>query len=197
MQALRQGSSVGWWVRDLLHRKRTFEVDMDDETAALAQLTMRIDSAAHQRHQLFADRQSQAGAAVPSRGGAVSLNEWREQIGQSPGRYTDAGVFDNELRARSGVNIFLARNSQAHRAGIGELERVTHEICEYLSQPCGISTHPLRRRSFPVQVELNTLLLRDYIVELHQAANFGMQIKRHLFERQLAGFAARKVQNVI
>src|ERR1700676_866389 len=115
---------------------------MDDETAALAEFAVRIDTAAHQRHQLFADRQSQAGAAIPPRGGTVSLDKWREQIGQSPGRYADAGVFYHELRPLFGMKTSLARDRHGHRTGIGELERVTHEIGEDLSQPRRIATHP-------------------------------------------------------
>ena len=82
----------------------------EPEGAALAQLALHADLAAHQLGQPLGDRQAQAGAAVLARGRGVGLLERLEQAPHLLWRHADAGVAHREVQ-----QLRLARSCSCTR----------------------------------------------------------------------------------
>src|SRR5258707_13550 len=70
----------------------TPQVDLEPEDGAPLRPAGDADGAAHDLHQLLGDRETQAGAAVLPRGGAVRLGERIEDFRRDLGSDADAGV---------------------------------------------------------------------------------------------------------
>ena len=94
---------------------------IEGKARALAQGALHLDTAAHHFHQLLADRQTQATAAVTAGGAGIALGEGFEQLGQ--GRVTDANaaVADGEYQMRFALGIIAPADVQGHVAFSGEL----------------------------------------------------------------------------
>mmetsp|Transcript_18214 Transcript_18214/g.43670 ORF Transcript_18214/g.43670 Transcript_18214/m.43670 type:complete len:579 (-) Transcript_18214:81-1817(-) len=109
------------------------DVKLEPEAAAAAGLAVHADPAAHQFGQAAADGQAQPGAAVAARGGLVGLLEVLEQAILSIGIDADAAVLHLEahrqaLRGRRA----LAACRQAHKAAVGELDRIAGKVQQQL-----------------------------------------------------------------
>ena len=85
------------------------------------------DAAAHQRGQLAADRQAQAGAAVAARDRVVGLREGREQAAACRRRCPAGVAPPGEIAPSAHAGL------DAHAAALGELDRVGDEVGEDLA----------------------------------------------------------------
>ena len=91
-------------------------------------------------HQPLADRQAQAGAAVAAGGRRVGLAERLEQPVELGRRDADAGVADRESRIAARARLEPRRPAAVRPpstddlAGLGELERVAHQVEQHLAQ---------------------------------------------------------------
>ena len=101
----------------------------EGERAAPPRLALHTDLAAHQADQPRGDGQAQAGAAVPSRGGAVHLFEGPEDPVQIVGRDADTGVGHHE--AENGLPL-----------GAGSLATSTRTT----TSPCSVNLMALLTR---------------------------------------------------
>src|SRR5919106_816305 len=104
----------------------------DREGAAAAGLALDRDVAAHHATKAPAQRQAQAGPAVPARGGGVGLGEGLEKLPQLVRRHADAGVAYAERQPVLAVDR-LPGNVQRHGPALGELARVAQQVEEGLT----------------------------------------------------------------
>mmetsp|Transcript_70462 Transcript_70462/g.166102 ORF Transcript_70462/g.166102 Transcript_70462/m.166102 type:complete len:643 (+) Transcript_70462:166-2094(+) len=128
-------------------RQRQLEV----EAAALADAAGHAQLTAHQRHQLAADRQTQAGAAIAPRGRLLGLAEAGKDVLELVVGDADAGVADLEADACQGAVLAQQCQGQHDLAVLGELQRIAGQVQQHLAQSRGISDQ--RRRQPGVQRE--------------------------------------------
>ena len=113
----------------------TLEVGGEPEAAALALHRVHAHVAAHQQGQPPGDGQAQAGAAEAPGGGGVGLLEGVEQAGDLVGRHAHAGVAHREAQPqRVGIGAHQLA-AQQHRAAVGELHRIAHQVQQCLRDP--------------------------------------------------------------
>src|SRR6266576_6091625 len=108
--------------------------------AATLQFAFDPDAAAHQLHQLLADRQSETCAAVLPRGRPIALSERPEDLRLLLGRDPDAGVYDAEAERYAAV-FAQARPLDTHDdlTAVRELDRVAHEVDQHLAEPVRVA----------------------------------------------------------
>ena len=124
------------------HRTAAAEVDGERELRTGAAPAAHGDRAAHQFHQLLADRQAQAGAAVAPRGDDVALFEDPEKPFDDVRGHADSGVADRDAQAdriRRRRRLRIAVDAQQHFPGFGELDRVAEQIGQHLAQAAGVA----------------------------------------------------------
>ena len=86
----------------------------EPERRAFAGLALDADLAAHLLHELLADREAEAGAAVFPRGRAVGLDECLEELRLRFGRDADAGVAHAESASQRRVSGLLDQFGADH-----------------------------------------------------------------------------------
>ena len=110
--------------------------DGDPEQAPLVRGALQAQLPAHQGDQMFDDGESQAGATVAPRGGAVGLDEGAEQLFLLIGLDADAGVADPEGHRAESVAIGRRDlDIQIDVAGVGKLDGVAQQVEQNLPQP--------------------------------------------------------------
>ena len=169
------------------------------------------DLAAQQVHEIAADREPQPRAAKFPRGRRVDLRERLEQFSAVLRRNADARVLHGEPephrlcfaarcdrghRGDRRAVVRRERHRDLHRAPLGELHRIVHQIHEHLAQPAAIGQN--RRRHLIVDpVQQHDVFgrgRRRKQVErfLHTVA----RVASHGLKHELARLNARKIQNV-
>src|SRR5207237_5539332 len=112
----------------------TLEADLDPERAPDAGLAREPQLPAHERAQLAADREPEAGAAVTPRRRAVGLREALEDRGLAILADADPGVAHGEaepdVRRARREDLGLER----HAARLRELHGIADEVREHLPQ---------------------------------------------------------------
>ena len=105
--------------------------DREPERAAPARLALHADRAAHQLDQLLADREPQAGAAVPPRRRAVGLRERLEQPPPAPRSRCRCRCRATSKRTAPGSSSAVGRGctrTTTTRPRCGELDRVADQV---------------------------------------------------------------------
>ena len=113
--------------------------DAEAETGARAHLALDPDFPSHALHQLFADRKTQAGAAMFSRDGTVRLAEGGEQPGLLLRSQSRAGIAHQKAQGDHVVLGGIGLHGQQDLAALGEFERILQQIDEDLSQAQGVA----------------------------------------------------------
>ena len=166
------------------------------EHAALARLAAHRDVATHHARERARDLQAQAGATEAPIDGFVALAETLEQPRQRDRVHADAGVGDRKTqqgRTRGTRSTrpgrFDAIDVQAHRAGLGELERIADQVEQDLLEALGIGLHPGRHvvgdRHAPLQMFGLSLRAhhRAHVAEhADQRGRFGRDLEPARFE---------------
>ncbi len=159
----------------------------------MIQLAGAADPAAHQFHQALADRQSEAGPAVPARGGRIGLGEAGENHLDLVGRHADAGVGD----AKAERTVGISRHAHSDAAAFSKFKRVADQIQKHLPQSAGVAAEPRRHLRLYLASERKPL---DFSVPAHQfhgAIEDRAQIEILALQFDAAGFRFRKVKNIV
>ena len=132
--------------------------EIEPEQAAFAGAAVDPDVAAHQAHQLAADREPEAGAAEPALR-LADLLERAEDAVDLVGRDADAAVFDFETQRGLRSAASDASHAQSHLAAVGEFHRVAEQVEQHLAQALLVDPHCLRQLGGHRQVEREILFL--------------------------------------
>ncbi|OEZ48764.1 hypothetical protein DUGA6_63190 [Duganella sp. HH105] len=153
--------------------------------------------APHQLHQLFGDRQSQAGAAVLAGGGAVGLREGIENARARFAGDADAGIVHFETQA-DGLRI-LVHHGHLDRdlAAVGELDGVAQQVEDDLAQPVRIAADGDRDIVGDRQFQADALGLRLWREDVVDIVEQLAEIEMDVFDGQLAGLDLGKIQDVV
>ncbi len=116
-------------------RRHRSAAEREAEHRALAELALDFDRAAHQLHQLLADRESEPGTAVPARHRLVGLHEHGEELRERV--RASCRCRCREPRTwRGGRPPLRHRRHRDHDfARLGELDRIADEVGQHLAQP--------------------------------------------------------------
>ncbi len=181
----------------LVMRGLQVEAQAEVETAARAVRALHRDLAAHQAHQMAADRQPQARAAIAAAGGGIGLRKRLEQPALLLGRHADARVANLEAQADRCLRALDDVDADSHLAALGELDGVVPEIEQHLAQARRIAHQghgQLRRLR---EQQLDALLLRAHAHQVRQAVEHVAEVERDRLDVQLAGLDLREVQDVV
>ena len=109
------------------------------ERGTMAEFAFDVDRAAHQGHELAANRETEAGTAEATRDRAIGLSEFLEQLRTNFGG--DAGPIVDHLESyrRTRVVAVFACDLERDRAFPCELGRITEQVEENLAEPPGIA----------------------------------------------------------
>jgi hypothetical protein len=102
----------------------------------MIRLRHHLDAAAHRIDEFLTDGQTEPGAAVLARGGAVGLGERRKQVTLNFFRHADAGVLNHDLHDQLAICARRPRaDSEDDFAAFRELDRIAHQVGDDLPQP--------------------------------------------------------------
>jgi hypothetical protein len=167
------------------------------ERRAAAGFALHIDLAAHQRHQLPRDDQSQPGAAVLAVRGTVRLDERPEQLLQRLGRDADAGIPHLEAQVDfPGADDFGAHR-QADRTPLRELDRIAGQVVDHLAKPVRIAQHALRYRTVDLGQEDQARGGRAHPQHRDRLLDEHARVVDGALQAQLAGLDLREVEDVV
>jgi hypothetical protein len=150
--------------------------------------------AAHQGQELLTDRETEAGAAILSGSEGVCLTEGIEYVSQSVLRYADSRI--RHFEARQAVDIRRG-DPHVHRAFLGELDGVVHQVDEHLAQAIRVAAHLGRNRRIDLAVEFDALGLGAAGEYLNGLLDGVAQAEVDALQFQLARFDFGEVQDVV
>ncbi|MCY1506374.1 hypothetical protein D9M68_406230 [compost metagenome] len=134
--------------------------------------------AAEQHHQLLAEGQSNAEAAVLAGHGAVELIEAPiDQPVRRRGK-ADAGVRDLDAQRQAAIDSFLAADIHTDAATAGELDGIVQQVAQGLGQLAGVTLEDVRQALVEFHMEGQPLLLRTRAVLHPQAVRQAAQAER-------------------
>ena len=174
-----------------------FQFDIEPEAAALADLALHPQLAAHQLDQALADHQAQAGTTETPGGRGLGLGEAVEDTGQLLGADADAGIAHRHAQGDAlGIAPQLAQ-ADHHLALLGELEGIAGQVDQHLLQPQAVTDQ--RAGQFGIQVEHHLDILLPLVAGQHhgQVAQQGLELEAMQVELQLAGLDLRIVEDVV
>ena len=155
------------------------------------------NAATHQRHQVAADRQPQAGAAIAARGGAVNLAEALEQPLLLCRAHTDAGVAHLHMQLDTAVVTAGAADADHHLAGLGELAGVAAQVEQHLLQAQRVADQRRRHVGRQVNQQLEPLVLHLDRQHVDQRLQHVFQPEIDVFDVEFARFNFGEIQNVV
>lgn len=113
---------------------------LNPEGTALAGLAVDPDGTAHQFHQLFTDRQPEAGATETPGDAAVRLPVGLKQAGYLLRKHANAGVFHLEAQPDLIGQHLQRLHAQCDTAHMREFDRIADKIQQHLLKPQRIAT---------------------------------------------------------
>ncbi len=147
---------------------------------------------AHQLQQLFADRQAQACSAIAPRHRGAALDEGIEQGGLDLRADAGTGVRDGEAHGLVG-----AFDLDPQMSGVGELDRVAHQVQQHLAQAGRVALDAGRHVGQDVDDHLEILFAGTRRHHLRHVLDHVGQYEIQRFELHLAGFDLREIQQVV
>ena len=159
------------------------------------------DFAAHQTDELFADRQSQAGAAIAPRGRAFGLAERFEQDVRVIRGNADAGVRD--LKAKRNLDIpTVGRHvgrpaANGYRALFGEFQGVVDQVDQDLPKPQRITAKPARPLVDGRQGQPEALLRRFRVEQPADLVKDALQVEIDDLKGQLSRLDLGQVEQAV
>ncbi len=174
-----------------------FQGDGEPECRSAAGLALHADPAAHRRDEGLADRQPQAGAAVPSGYGRVGLAEGLEQAFYPVWRNADTRVADAKDEKRRIVRCQGRLDADGHLAGRGEFDGVSNEVHQELTQASAVAAHRTAGLRGDMAEDLDLFLTGLEGHGLHGLFHEPAQIEVVFVQLQLAGFDLGEVEDVV
>ncbi len=173
------------------------QADPEPETRAHAGRAGHADLAAHQVHQLRADRQAQAGAPMAAGGGGVCLGELVEDLAELLGGDADAGVLDLDAQGDPRLVLLFGGDIQQHLALRGELQRVAEQVGEDLADAARVADQVARdlRREAEDQVQVLARGLGRHHVQ--DVLGGAQQVERDRLQGQLARLDLGEIEDVV
>ena len=167
------------------------------EGAALILAALDPDLAAHHTHQALADDQPQAGAAEFAAGGGIDLAESLEQAGKFLGFHANPGIAHRKFQGQAVVMVLDHFNLDHHFAGLGELDRVAHQVEQHLAQAARVADDPARHIRRGVEDQLQAFFLCAQRDQVGQAVQNVIQVEVNRLDLQLAGFNLGKIEDIV
>ena len=163
----------------------------------LADFTVQANVAAHQPHQLPADRQPQPGTAVAARGGAVSLAERLKHARLRLGGNTNTCVAYFKTQYVTVFALLKDAYRQRDFALLGKLQRIADQVGGHLANAVRIAVdqHRYLRRNMAQQLQfLGRCPLGQ---QLHHVLQRLAQIEINPVEFEFACLDLGKIENVV
>ena len=112
-------------------------------------------------------------------------------------RYPDSRIGHTEAQYQFAVySALLDGTLHADQAAFGELQRIAHQIHQYLPEPERIALHTIRQMHH-VQRKSQAFLSDAGAHQSQRLLQLAAWVEGNLFNHHLAGFDLRKVQNVV
>ncbi len=164
--------------------------DIKAESAAVPELAVDADVAAHHAHQAAADGQTQASAAKPAHGAGVGLGEHIKNQGLLVGGDADAGVFDRELQPDT---IAAGRGNhglheQQNFTLCHEFDGIAQQVGDHLLQTQGVTNDLVGHLAVHVTLQFKFFFTCPQGQCACSLPNQAVQGKRVRVQTELAGF---------
>jgi hypothetical protein len=194
VQALRRRGVRRFTGRD---RAQRLDLDREPERAPATRPLGDADLAAHQVHEVAADRQAQSRSAELARRRAVGLRERLEERGPDDLGDPDPRVFDLEPHALDSALVAFAADAHGDPAVLRELDGVSAQVDEDLPQPMRIAHHGARHVRIDQDLEGELLVVRLLRQQQDGVVDRLPQVVRDALEADLARLDLREVQDVV
>ena len=181
----------------------------EGKCAASAWGALDVECAPHQLHQLFADAQAEACAAVFAGGRRVPLGEAFEDTVEHARGNPDARVGDRTAE-RAGICLLrlntqcdLAESglvwldSQNHLALVREFDGIAQQVDEYLTEACRIACHPGRDIRVDIGHQFEVFGAGSDRHQFSDLVNEIMDIEGDRFQFQMASLDLGNVQDTV
>ncbi len=175
----------------------TGEAEGEPERGALAWSAMESDHAAHELDELFGDGESEAGAAVFSGEGTVSLAEGLEEPVAGFWGDADPCIGDFEAEADGVVRVGDGMEVEDDLAGFRKLDGVGEEVGDDLAQPSRVAEDLLGECSMDPGHEFESFGFGAFGEEFHGAFDAVDDIEGHGFDGEFTGFELGEVEDVV
>ena len=167
-----------------------------DEAAALAGCALDRNVAAHLLHDLATDGEAKAGATEPPRGRTVRLGEGMEQRFLLLGRHADAGVAHRQLQPHPAI-MLGRRQADGDGAFLGKFDGIAHQVEHHLAEAHFVADQPLGHIGIDPRDDPDLLRLGIGRDQLDLVLDRAAQGEGMRFQRQLARFILRKIEDVV
>ena len=173
-------------VIDQVHERvcalRRLHGNLKPEQCASALLAVHPDLAAMQRHQFFAQRQTQARAPIGPVGLHIGMFKTPKNVGLPLTGNAPSGI----LHLKTHV-LAAGHHAHRHRALVCEFDAVVHQVVQDLQQTVGVAMHPVGQVGAALKTQDQALVLGFCVVAVLQIVLQGLQGKVHAVQAQLAG----------
>ena len=178
-------------------QERTRELHGEMKLTALARFAVDPDLSTHHADECRRNRESETRAAIATRRRGIGLHERIENVLAPIGGDADAGVDHREMDLTLFAGTALDTRPQDDFAALGELDGVTDQIQDDLTQPIGIADERGRNGRLDIANELQPLLMRPQGQHLERRFERFTDIELHRVELEPPRFYLREVQDVI
>ena len=168
----------------------------EPEGAAHPQPAVGADFTTHEFRQASGDHQTEAGAAVTTRGRGVNLFEGMEQAREFIGCNAYPGIGDLEAHQEVLALFFEQPDAERNRAAFSELDRVTRIVDQRLAHAGLIAAQPARN-IVAIELDAQALGLRRAGDHRTHMIQHRAQREISLFQAQSAGLDFREIEDVV
>ena len=164
---------------------------------AFSELALNPDPPSHRLHHARGDGQTQAGATIASCDGTVFLRKRLKDGVHLFRRYANAGIPHLKVQhARVSCN-HRASHMHCDFAAFRELDGITHQVHQNLTQASGITDHRQWHVVCDGTLQSQTLVPRSQRQGLERFGNKLVQVIRNVLKLQLASLDLGKIQDVV
>ena len=149
----------------------------------------------HQLHQLFADAQPEACAAVFAGRRGIDLGEALKNTLELVGRNADARVGDRKAQCTGRGQVRL--DPERHLAALRKLDRVAQQIHQHLAQTRRVAGHPGRHIRMDERHQFELLGIGADGHQFRRLIHEVLKVEGRRFQLQIARFDFGNVQNVV
>src|SRR5437763_1620602 len=114
------------------------------EGASFSCLALHPDTSCHQLYQPRTDGQTEARTPKLAGSGAIRLLEGLEDCRQLIFRHTDPGITHRKMERDATGILRINFNRNANLTARGELDGISHQVCQNLAQTSGVPDQQLR-----------------------------------------------------
>jgi len=151
----------------------------------------------HQFHQLFADREAEAGSAVLSSRRTVLLGERLKDRCTALRSDADARIDDIEPEVDTQQLAASLPQHQSNLAFLGELDGIANEIDDDLAQALAVPQHARVKIGRNIADQLQTFAVRTLGEGIDRILDDFAHAERFRVQLQLTRFDLREIQDVV